>query len=119
MRISDWSSDVCSSDLVSDTFTLGTGTTATFQVNVPVQPTVNGREASAGRLHLRVLQPANATLSVQSWNSIDSGEYGKGWRIDVSGGSTGYRSEEHTSALQSLMRISYAVFSLKKTTNKH
>src|SRR3546814_3810506 len=28
-----------------------------------------------------------------------------------------YRSEEHTSELQSLMRISYAVFCLKKTTN--
>src|SRR3546814_4808731 len=30
-----------------------------------------------------------------------------------------YRSEEHTSELQSLMRISYAVFCLKKKTNKH
>src|SRR3546814_1252789 len=29
----------------------------------------------------------------------------------------GYRSEEHTSELQSLMRISYAVFCLKKKTN--
>src|SRR3546814_7440018 len=29
------------------------------------------------------------------------------------------RSEEHTSELQSLMRISYAVFCLKKTKNKH
>src|SRR3546814_2563939 len=29
------------------------------------------------------------------------------------------RSEEHTSELQSLMRISYAVFCLKKNTNKH
>src|SRR3546814_9218536 len=29
------------------------------------------------------------------------------------------RSEEHTSELQSLMRISYAVFCLKKTNNKH
>src|SRR3546814_6635567 len=29
------------------------------------------------------------------------------------------RSEEHTSELQSLMRISYAVFCLKKTSNKH
>src|SRR3546814_8709284 len=37
------------------------------------------------------------------------------------GGSTGERSEEHTSELQSLMRISYAVFCLKKkkkTANK-
>src|SRR3546814_3240780 len=30
-----------------------------------------------------------------------------------------YRSEEHTSELQSLMRISYAVFCLKKKTNYH
>src|SRR3546814_7772275 len=30
-----------------------------------------------------------------------------------------WRSEEHTSELQSLMRISYAVFCLKKTTNTH
>src|SRR3546814_8766200 len=29
------------------------------------------------------------------------------------------RSEEHTSELQSLMRISYAVFCLKKTNNQH
>src|SRR3546814_10158701 len=29
------------------------------------------------------------------------------------------RSEEHTSELQSLMRISYAVFCLKKTNKKH
>src|SRR3546814_2424924 len=31
----------------------------------------------------------------------------------------GKRSEEHTSELQSLMRISYAVFCLKKKTPKH
>src|SRR3546814_3335950 len=31
----------------------------------------------------------------------------------------GKRSEEHTSELQSLMRISYAVFCLKKKKNKH
>src|SRR3546814_9674717 len=33
-------------------------------------------------------------------------------------GMTHFRSEEHTSELQSLMRISYAVFCLKKKTNK-
>src|SRR3546814_3039270 len=32
-------------------------------------------------------------------------------------GANGYRSEEHTSELQSLMRISYAVFCLKKKKN--
>jgi len=75
---------------VSDTFSLGTGTTATFQLNVPVQPTINGREARAGNLRMRVLQPANATLSVRNWNAVNSGEYGKGWRIDVNGSSSGY-----------------------------
>src|SRR3546814_2268662 len=34
-------------------------------------------------------------------------------------GSSGYRSEEHTSELQSLMRISYAVFCLKKPTKRN
>src|SRR3546814_2525983 len=36
-----------------------------------------------------------------------------------SGGSSYYRSEEHTSELQSLMRISYAVFCLKKKKNNY
>src|SRR3546814_8363290 len=36
-----------------------------------------------------------------------------------SGASTAYRSEEHTSELQSLMRISYAVFCLKKKNKPH
>src|SRR3546814_4374873 len=41
----------------------------------------------------------------------------KGWRFAHKNGEP-YRSEEHTSELQSLMRISYAVFCLKKK-NKH
>src|SRR3546814_18348247 len=51
---------------VSDTFSLGTGTTAPFQVNVPVQPTANARGPGAGRLHLHVLQPPNETLHVHT-----------------------------------------------------
>src|SRR3546814_6643578 len=40
--------------------------------------------------------------------------------IAFTSGTTGKpRSEEHTSELQSLMRISYAVFCLKKKTNKY
>src|SRR3546814_1256606 len=38
---------------------------------------------------------------------------------DLRTGVTSTRSEEHTSELQSLMRISYAVFCLKKKTNKN
>src|SRR3546814_8776499 len=37
--------------------------------------------------------------------------------VDIGGANPGGRSEEHTSELQSLMRISYAVFCLKKTKN--
>src|SRR3546814_1688293 len=40
---------------------------------------------------------------------------GVSWRCRSSGASVAARSEEHTSELQSLMRISYAVFCLKKT----
>lgn len=75
---------------VRDTFSLGSGTTATFQVNVPVQPSINGREATAGRLHVRVLQPADATLHVHEWSQVDSDEFRRGWRIDVKGGDSGY-----------------------------
>src|SRR3546814_4732129 len=42
--------------------------------------------------------------------------YRKGFPKDGSGKLFLYRSEEHTSELQSLMRISYAVFCLKKKT---
>src|SRR3546814_5874454 len=38
-------------------------------------------------------------------------------RVEVAGKQAGIRSEEHTSELQSLMRISYAVFCLKKKNN--
>src|SRR3546814_3693306 len=47
-----------------------------------------------------------------------SGIGGIGMRGSPSSGS-GVRSEEHTSELQSLMRISYAVFCLKKKKNKN
>src|SRR3546814_4755531 len=42
-----------------------------------------------------------------------------GWNATTIGYSMAIRSEEHTSELQSLMRISYAVFCLKKKKTKH
>ncbi|HQW77709.1 MAG: hypothetical protein WAR01_14165, partial [Dokdonella sp.] len=51
------------------------------------------RNAAAGNLHIRVLSPANATLSALDWRtqSVPGDEtYYSGWRIDVSGGSTEY-----------------------------
>jgi hypothetical protein len=78
---------------VRDTFAMTSGTTATFQVNTPVLPTlVNSREAVAGRLRVRVLEPANATIN----SNFSTGKYvedGARYRIDVSGGGTGYLVE--------------------------
>lgn len=77
---------------VSDAFALGSGTSAIFQVNTPVQPIVNGNTAQAGDLKIRVLSPVNATLSALDWTTqSDANEtYYSGWRLDVSGGTTGY-----------------------------
>jgi hypothetical protein len=78
---------------VRDQFAITSGTTATFQVNVPVQPVlVNSREATAGRLRVRVLEPANATIN----SNFSTGKYVEGggrFRIDVTGGTTGYLVE--------------------------
>src|SRR3546814_10541892 len=62
--------------------------------------------------------PALAPLrELSSVDSILKGSFflGSRWK---QGHSRGQRSEEHTSELQSLMRISYAVFCLKKKNNK-
>src|SRR3546814_5696056 len=121
MRISDWSSDVCSSDLPC--VTIGRPDYAD-QIN----------EFTLWRLSV---QNANATAgsTAYEFNAVFSGYvYANGStgaspdRIAALGtitGGSGYvdgtyvdvpltgRSEEHTSELQSLMRISYAVFCLK------
>src|SRR3546814_2857654 len=111
MRISDWSSDVCSSDLV-----FGRRSRRAL-----------GRVASAGRHHRAVWlqQPAVPCVDCLPRQSrgVDAGYFGRKpdpWDAGAADGGipviTG-RSEEHTSELQSLMRISYAVFCLKKKTN--
>src|SRR3546814_5786269 len=82
MRISDWSSDVCSSDLLI---------------------TARAAATSATSLASHCLLPHA------------SSEIAMAWRMCAK--NTAARSEEHTSELQSLMRISYAVFCLKKKTN--
>ena len=78
---------------VKDDFRLGAGTRAIFQVNVPERPVVQGNEATAGRLRIRVLEPASATLSVHAWSDEDPREFRRGWRVDVAGGQSGYTVE--------------------------
>src|SRR3546814_1832299 len=113
MRISDWSSDVCSSDLMR------------------------------GRNLLNPLDPDGVVDVAELVDGVGGGGEGEGegfhgcdhskplpFRGEVGVGSIGLaqgrwtppaatrqpRSEEHTSELQSLMRNSYAVFCLKKKT---
>src|SRR3546814_5438145 len=114
MRISDWSSDVCSSDL-SRSKEIGRTNDS------PARPSFCQRI----RL-LRSSSPLIETMTSFS-ASIGSGSVNLTPPCERSHRSTlitrlpTLRSEEHTSELQSLMRISYAVFCLKKKTktNQH
>src|SRR3546814_8935814 len=121
MRISDWSSDVCSSDLLPD---------VRGAVRAVEMAGVEGIAAAGDLLHRRYrlfrgesdqgarwrlgaagdrpdhLHPADHLVARSQADAAEDGRRG-----DAD------RSEEHTSELQSLMRISYAVFCLKKKIN--
>src|SRR3546814_7727074 len=68
-----------------------------------------------------LLSPVANQVSVDYLKTEDFARRPLAWLdlISRNQGTTLSRSEEHTSELQSLMRISYAVFCLKKTKNKH
>src|SRR3546814_8389061 len=103
MRISDWSSDVCSSDL-----------TISRLRNFRRNDLQNQEKRSlVDRDHLA---PAFERL-VLDHRAVDDAR-GIGKRRELPKGPN-RRSEEHTSELQSLMRISYAVFCLKKKIHSH
>src|SRR3546814_3908558 len=115
MRISDWSSDVCSSDL---------------QLGERGAEFGAGAQAIGDEAWNLVARPANAALGdVERKRRLprdEAGEFGAVRPLAVAPAGLrakavaerverrGLRSEEHTSELQSLMRISYAVFCLKK-----
>src|SRR3546814_6367325 len=126
MRISDWSSDVCSSDLRREKFLQQLAVTRLCTRRQPQRglgfDLAEHRYGDFARLHRLQFEydrelaleragdhigveqvfhqrgpgPSSGNASRQAWNSSTS------------------RSEEHTSELQSLMRSSYAVFCLKK-----
>src|SRR3546814_9219201 len=100
MRISDWSSDVCSSDLAAAIAHLGAAiATAAF---------ANCGQICVARTRLLVhASIAEAVLDRVRQATAEAFTIGDPLDMAV-------RSEEHTSELQSLMRISYAVFCLKK-----
>src|SRR3546814_2461187 len=112
MRISDWSSDVCSSDLAVDAgssalsyswgpfdlMSLAFGAWVAGMIAVLVAALVADRRFRQAVLEEAVELEPIGSIRLEMTDAID--EIGR-----------------HTSELQSLMRISYAVFCLKKKTN--
>src|SRR3546814_1612202 len=117
MRISDWSSDVCSSDvnfLMAQAEKTGArqifvdkdrGAQIFVLASGGTYPTLeNGKPTGFAPLKALENKPED-----RAWLSL--------WVRQLVRAES--RSEEHTSELQSLMRIAYAVFCLKKKTNHH
>src|SRR3546814_2722936 len=117
MRISDWSSDVCSSDLIAD----GQARTDDLLVQAAAaEIRVRGRAGLVAQDYDQMVDVRPKAGSVfPAVGALAAGPVG------IAVGALAQlvlqkpikraaRSEEHTSELQSLMRISYAVFCLKK-----
>src|SRR3546814_5486638 len=109
MRISDWSSDVCSSDLGE--------VVAPEEIDVTPEYRRESSDIGGQRWRPGLAELAHGFLHVDSV-PVDDGVEGETEDPELL---LLARSEEHTSELQSLMRISYAVFCLKKkkNTNQH
>src|SRR3546814_8442181 len=105
MRISDWSSDVCSSDLPNAKYRLGRAYRP-FAVAL----------FAPGEIARRPW--GNRGLPCADLPTCGGFEPDDFRRRKRRAALPGNRSEEHTSKLQSLMRISYAVFCLKKKKHK-
>src|SRR3546814_5784701 len=140
MRISDWSSDVCSSDLHQH---VRQGQRPQRPLLVGTRDDVGGmpfraadkegqvttKPAPVFHAHGKLLRGMLSPATVERDHLRVLRQCGQHARAFVLGRARGVaalaaqarRSEEHTSELQSLMRISYAVFCLKKkkTTSKH
>src|SRR3546814_10691814 len=117
MRISDWSSDVCSSDLFRPE-------SESLRPTLPHHAVDNGiliLQAKVEMTRCRTLEPGNLATQLHIAETVlhstfqHGGNFRNAKRRRVVPGHI-LRSEEHTSEPQSPMRISYAVFSLK--TNK-
>src|SRR3546814_2011210 len=117
MRISEWSSDVCSSDLTRVTSTASSRRSAprcaatdagTWRPRLPKRFTFRtDAAATIGFGHLRRCLALAEAVAVRGHDTCFLlSDLSEKAACDL------VRSEEHTSELQSLMRISYAVFCL-------
>src|SRR3546814_6161715 len=118
MRISDWSSDVCSSDLASQPTHRRLDPGHRVRVDRGLAQLAEREVAvDLGAFWIRVAEQLlprdDVDVGLCQFRPEQVTE-----RVRVQQLGIDARSEEHTSELQSLMRISYAVFCLKKTKQK-
>src|SRR3546814_1834473 len=115
MRISDWSSDVCSSDLHIADFVEKERAARRLLETPRIAAVRAGKRALFVPEQLRFDQLARDRRHVDRDERPVPAQPGRVDRArdDFLAGAR-FRSEEHTSELQSLMRISYAVLCLKK-----
>src|SRR3546814_6578607 len=115
MRISDWSSDVCSSDLLKKPISAAASTIS----GRGTSSTKIATNASAAKprmtLFFKAREPTRTTACSTTASTAAFNPKNNPSTSGTSPSST--RSEEHTSELQSLMRNSYAVFCLKNKKN--
>src|SRR3546814_3881671 len=115
MLISDWGSYVCSSDLGRRRGVMPSGATPgelgvdkSEVVALEVEPLAQASDLPAGAkvAAIDLTSPERFINREISWLGFNERVLEEAYNVN--------RSEEHTSELQSLMRISYAVFCLKK-----
>src|SRR3546814_4683620 len=105
MRISDWSTDVCSSGLLVSLLTpviKGYLTDMGYETATKAQQVFGGHGYIVENGMEQFVRDARIAMIYEGANGVQA-----------------MRSEEHTSELQSLMRISYAVFCLNNNTLLH
>src|SRR3546814_4475779 len=118
MRISDWSSDVCSSDLLLGIDEVGHAELLAQRLSGRVEVDADDL---VGTHHAGALDHVEADAAEPEHHHVGPRLHlgGVHHRADPRGHpAADVRSEEHTSELQSLMRISYAVFCLKTKKQK-
>src|SRR3546814_9146018 len=121
MRISDWSSDVCSSDLRASTTTRKAPDRRAPRRDrrCPAPPFAQVGDGEGARLWPQAMGCAHPLHGRGAGRDRQQYRRARHPIHRDRAQELAVRSEEHTSELQSLMRISYAVFCLKKKKKQH
>ena len=75
---------------VHDSWSAASGVAAVFQVNTPTLPIVSGGVVIAGPMRIRPITPANPTISVLQWSTVDPSEFYSGYKVELRGGAGTY-----------------------------